>query len=223
MAEISYFKYGKEETDYLCARDSRLADVIEKVGAIQREVRPDLFDALIHSIVGQQISTKAHATISQRIESRFGVLNPQNVSKLSNEELQSVGLTFRKVSYMKEAARRILAGELDLESLRDMPDNEVCRALSSLPGVGVWTAEMLMTFSMQRPNIISYGDLAIVRGLRMIYRHRCITPQLFEKYRRRYSPYCTVASLYLWAVAGGAIPELRDLAPKSKPKIKKLS
>lgn len=67
---------------------------------------------------------------------------------------------------------------------------------------------------MERPNILSYGDLAIHRGLRMLYHHREIDRKLFEKYRRRYSPYCTVASLYLWAIAGGAIPEMRDYSPK---------
>lgn len=97
-----------------------------------------------------------------------------------------------------------MSGELDVEALRALPDEAVCAELSRLPGVGVWTAEMLMTFSLQRPNVMSYGDLAIQRGLRMLYRHRAIDRDRFEKYRRRYAPYATVASLYLWAVAGGA-------------------
>ena len=105
---------------------------------------------------------------------------------------------------------------MDLEALHTMSDEEVCRELSSLKGVGVWTAEMLMTFSMQRPDVFSFGDLAIHRGLRMLYHHRKIDKKLFEKYRRRYSPYGTVASLYLWAIAGGAIEGMRDYAPKKK-------
>ena len=78
----------------------------------------------------------------------------------------------------------------------------------------MWTAEMLLIFSLQRPDVVSFGDLAIQRGMRMLYRHRKITRQLFEKYRRRYSPYGTTASLYLWALAGGALPDLTDPAPK---------
>jgi len=73
---------------------------------------------------------------------------------------------------------------------------------------------MLLIFSLQRPDVVSFGDLAIQRGMRMLYRHRKITRQLFEKYRRRYSPYGTTASLYLWALAGGALPDLTDPAPK---------
>jgi DNA-3-methyladenine glycosylase II len=80
--------------------------------------------------------------------------------------------------------------------------------------VGVWTAEMLMIFSMQRRNILSYGDLAIQRGLRMIYHHRQIDREKFNKYWKRYTPYASVASLYIWAVAGGAIPEMKDYAPQ---------
>lgn len=99
-----------------------------------------------------------------------------------------------------------------------MTDEEVIEALSSLKGIGVWTAEMIMTFCMQRPDIVSYGDLAILRGMRMLYRHRQIDKVKFRRYRKRYSPYGTIASLYLWAIAGGAIPNLTDPAPKKKRK-----
>ena len=97
-----------------------------------------------------------------------------------------------------------------------MPDEGVIRQLTSLNGVGVWTAEMIMIFCMQRPDIVSYGDLAIHRGMRMLYHHRNINKKLFAKYARRYSPYGTVASLYLWAIAGGAIPDMKDYAPRKK-------
>ncbi len=97
-----------------------------------------------------------------------------------------------------------------------MDDAEAIRALSSLTGIGVWTAEMILLFCLQRPDIFSYDDLAIQRGLRMVYHHRAIDRPLFEKYRRRFHPYGSVASLYLWAVSGGAIPELKDYKPKSK-------
>ena len=95
-----------------------------------------------------------------------------------------------------------------------MTDAEVAARLSPIKGIGVWTAEMLMTFCLQRPDIVSYGDLAIRRGMRMLYHHRKIDRKLFDRYARRYSPYGTVASLYLWAIAGGAIPEMLDRAAR---------
>lgn len=218
MTEQQFFEYGVTETDYLKSRCARMAWAIDEIGHIRRPVQTDMFAALINSIVGQQIATKAQQTIWKRMADALGAVTPESIAACSDEQLQSFGLSWRKVDYIKEATRRVLSGELDLEELAVLPDDEVRARLSALPGIGVWTAEMLMIFAQQRPDIISYGDLAILRGLRMLHRHRCITPELFRKYCRRYSPYGTVASLYLWAIAGGAIPELTDPAPKQKPK-----
>lgn len=215
MAE--WFQYGAREIEHLKRKDKRLAAVIDRVGMVERAVIPDLFTALVHSIVGQQISTKAHRTIWERIENGLGEISPSVIDGLPPEELPRFGISFRKAAYIKSAARKIVAGEFDIDSLRSMPDVEVCARLCTLDGIGVWTAEMLMIFSMQRPDILSYGDLAIIRGLRMVYRHRDIDRAKFDKYRKRYAPYSTVASLYLWAAAGGAVEGLEDRAPK-KPK-----
>ena len=205
-----YFDYGTTETDYLSGKDKRLASVIERVGPIRREVRPDLFDALMHAIVGQQIATKAQQTVWNRLVQALGEVTPASVDRMEADALQRLGLSFRKVGYMKGAARKNLLGELDIEALRHMDDTRVSAALCQLEGVGVWTAEMLMLFSLQRPDVFSFGDLAIHRGLRMVYRHKVVNRERFEMYRRRFSPYGSVASLYLWAVAGGALPELSD-------------
>ncbi len=205
-----YFAYGTTETDYLSGKDKRLASVIERVGPIRREVRPDLFDALMHAIVGQQIATKAQQTVWNRLVQALGEVTPASVDRMEADALQRLGLSFRKVGYMKGAARKNLLGELDIEALRHMDDTRVSAALCQLEGVGVWTAEMLMLFSLQRPDVFSFGDLAIHRGLRMVYRHKVVNRERFEMYRRRFSPYGSVASLYLWAVAGGALPELSD-------------
>lgn len=214
--EPRYFEYGEAEVAYLAARDPRLGEAMAVIGRIEREVHPDLFAALVNCIVGQQIATKAQTTIWNRMLERFGEVTPEAMAACSDDELQQVGISFRKVGYIKGAAARVLSGEVDLEGLAELSDDEVCRTLSALPGIGVWTAEMLMTFSMQRPNILSWGDLAIHRDLRMVHHHRRITPELFAKYRRRYTPYGSVASLYLWEVAGGAIPGMKDWAPKSE-------
>ena len=208
MGDQRYFEYDEQAIAYLKARDERLAEAIDAIGPVRREVTPDLFAALVNCIVGQQISTKAQVTIWKRLTGAFGDITPEAMAACPDDELQQFGLSFRKVGYIKGAAERVVAGELDLKGLADLPDEEVCRRLSALPGIGVWTAEMLMTFSMQRPDIMSYGDLAILRGLRMLHHHRRITPELFAKYRRRYSPYGSVASLYLWEIAGGAVPAL---------------
>ena len=211
-----YFVYSQTEIHYLKSKDKKLGDAIDRVGMINREVIPDLFSALINTIIGQQISTKAHQTIWKRTQELLGTVTPKSILKHSDNELQSVGLTFRKVEYIKNIASKVDANELDLVKLQTLTDDDVCMKLSSLKGIGIWTAEMIMLFSMQRKNILSFGDLAIVRGMRMLYGHREITPEKFNRYKNRYSPYGSIASLYLWAIAGGAIPELKDNAPKKE-------
>ena len=211
-----FFQYGEAETEYLKAKDARLAAVIEQLGHIERTVDDGLFCSVVHSIVGQQISMKAQHTIWQRMLDAYGRIDPEAIDAASAEELQAYGMTFRKAAYIKDFAAKVRSGAFDLAQVERMPDDEAIAALQSLKGVGVWTAEMILLFCLQRPNILSYDDLGIQRGMRMVYRHRSIDRKLFEKYRRRLSPYCSVASLYFWAVAGGAIPGLTDPAPKRK-------
>ena len=209
-----YFEYGGKETEYLKSKDARLAEVIDKIGHINRAVDSDLFSSVVHHIIGQQISTKAQQTIWKRMNGAFGNVTPETIGNTSIDELQSLGMTFRKAEYIKDFSQKILNGEFDLDAVEHMTDEEAIKALAALKGIGVWTAEMILLFCLQRPNILSYDDLAIQRGMRMVYHHRKIDRKLFEKYRKRLSPYCSVASLYFWAVAGGAVAEMKDYAPK---------
>lgn len=210
------FRYGDIETEYLKSKDPRLAEVIEKVGHIDRPVDTDLFSSVVHHIIGQQISTKAQQTIWSRMQEALGEVTPQTILSAGVLLLQSFGMTFKKAEYIMDFSQKVVENEFDLDAVSQMPDEDAIKVLSSLKGIGVWTAEMILLFCLQRPNIFSYGDLAILRGIRMVYHHRKIDQKLFEKYRRRFSPYCSVASLYFWAVAGGAIPGMKDYAPKKK-------
>ena len=193
-----------------------MGEVIERVGYIEREIDPDLFSAVLHHIVGQQISTKAQATIWKRMRDGLEEINAQQILKAGISKLQSFGITFRKAEYITDFAEKVQSGEFDLQSIYEKSDAEAMKALTSLKGIGVWTAEMILLFCMQRPDILSFDDLAIQRGLRMVYHHRKIDRKLFEKYRRRYHPYGSIASLYFWAVAGGALLDMKDYAPKNK-------
>ena len=211
-----YFAYGETECSYLRQKDKRLCAVIDRIGHIERAVDTDLFSSVVHHIIGQQISTKAQATIWGRCQDTLGEVNAEAILTAGVPKLQSLGMTFRKAEYITDFAEKVHTGVFSLDAVAHMDDEDAIRALSSLKGIGVWTAEMILLFCLQRPDIFSYDDLAIQRGLRMVYHHREIDRRLFEKYRRRFHPYCSVASLYLWAVAGGAIPEMKDYKPKSK-------
>ncbi len=212
-----YFEYGEKEIEYLKRKDKKLSEAIDIIGHIYRETDSDLFTSIVKQIVGQQISAPAFKTVWNRVCCTVGEITAENLCTLSNEKLQGCGLSFRKVSYIKDFAQKVYDGSFDVEKLYEMSDEDVIKELSALKGIGVWTAEMLMLFCMQRPDIVSFGDLAIIRGMRMLYRHREIDRKKFERYRRRYSPYGSVASLYLWAISAGTIQSLTDPAPKKKP------
>lgn len=193
------FKYGERELQFLKSRDKKLAELIEKIGFPEYEIMPDLFAALTANIMGQQISMKAAETVWRRTKEKFGEVTPQKILSVSAEELQSVGISMRKVSYIREAAEMVLSGKLDIDSLKSLNDDEVCEKLIKLRGIGRWTAEMLMIFSMERQNILSYDDLGIRRGIMKLYGLEKLDKTEFEKYRALFSPYCTIASFYLWA------------------------
>jgi DNA-3-methyladenine glycosylase II len=211
---ILFFKYGDIEIVYLKSKDSILGAAIDAIGDIKRTVDRDLFSAVIHHIIGQQISSTAQKTIWERIHDKIGKITVDSINGLSIDEIQKFGTTFRKAEYIKSFADKIKRGEFILDDIPNKSDEEIVNQLSTLKGIGIWTAEMIMIFCLQRPNILSYHDLAIHRGLRMLYHHRKIDRKLFEKYRRRFSPYCSVASLYIWAVAGGAVKDMKDYALK---------
>ena len=214
-----YFEYGDEAVAHLKAHDAKLAAAIDAVGHVYREMEEgDLFNGVVHHIVGQQISSAALTTVWGRMKENLGNVTPATVNAASVDELQSCGITFKKAEYIKGFAEKVGSGAFDIDAVAHMDDAEAIVALSSLDGVGTWTAEMLLLFNLGRPDILSFGDLGIHRGMRMVYHHRKVTRPMFEKYRRRYSPYGSVASLYLWAISHMDVPGYdRDYAPK-KPR-----
>lgn len=211
-----FFQYGTIEIDYLKSRDTILGNAIDRIGFIERTVDDDLFSATVHHIVGQQISAAAQRTVWERMNKQLGMITEDTIGNLSTDEIQNFGMTFKKAEYIKDFSTKVKHGELNIADIKNKSDAEVIGELSRLKGIGQWTAEMIMIFCLQRPDILSYDDLAIQRGLRMLYHHRDISKKLFEKYRRRYSPCCTVASLYLWAIAAGKIEGMKDYAPVKK-------
>lgn len=195
------FEYGEKEIEYLKRKDKKLGAAIDKIGLIKREITPDPFTALISSVVSQQISNKAAATVWSRLCTLLGNITPERIAQANLPEIQACGMSERKAVYIKGIADAATQGIVDFKNLHTLTDEEIIRKLSSLRGVGIWTAEMLLIFSLSRPDVVSYKDLAICRGMMNLYGLKELPKEKFERYRKRYSPYGTVASLYLWAVS----------------------
>ncbi len=200
------FEYGHSELAHLQRCDAKLGRAIERIGRIEREVIPDLFTALIHSVVGQQIATKAAATVWNRLLERFGAITPAVLAAVPLNAIQQCGLSLRKAGYIQGIAIAVLNGTINLAELPELSDAAIIKRLSALPGIGVWTAEMLLIFALERPDVVSWGDLALRRGMMALYGLPQLDKAQFARYRRRYSPYGSVASLYLWRLAAEVNP-----------------
>ncbi len=198
---MEYFQYGQKEIEYLKKKDKKLSAAIDKIGLIKRKITPDPFEALVSSIISQQISNKAAETVWNRFCELVVEISPENIIKANEEAIQKCGMSKKKVGYIKGIAESAVSGEIDFNNLDILSDEEIIKKLSSLHGVGVWTAEMLLIFSLNRPNVVSYKDLAICRGVMNLYGLKTLSKEQFQKYKKRYSPYGSVASLYLWALS----------------------
>lgn len=201
---MAFFPYDQHHTDYLAKADPTLGALIVRLGAIERPIVPDLFQGLIESIIAQQISRKAADTVTARLTSLAGEIAPASLATLPVDVLQGCGLSYRKVGYIQGIARAALSGGVDFHALKEKGDEQAIEVLDRLPGVGVWTAQMLLIFSLCRLNVISYDDLGIRRGMMRLYGLETLSRQDFQRYADTYAPYASVASLYLWALAAEA-------------------
>jgi 3-methyladenine DNA glycosylase/8-oxoguanine DNA glycosylase len=199
---MEILRYGQTEIDHLKRRDKKLAAAIEVIGVIKREIRPDPFAALVMSVVAQQISNKAANAIRGRLHTLLEEITPDRIAGVDSSQMQRCGLSARKIEYIKGIADAAMRGEIDFSRLHQMADKDIIDQLSSFRGIGVWTVEMLLLFSLCRPDIVSWGDQAIRRGMMNLYGLKKLTKKQFERYCKRYSPYGSVASLYLWALSG---------------------
>ena len=199
--QVEFFKYTQTELDALKQKDKKLAAVIERYGIIKREINTDVFSALVGSIISQQISGKAAETVENKLVRLCGEITPELIHGMDISDIRQCGMSMRKANYIKEAAKAVRAGTIDPAALDSLPDEEIINLLTGLPGIGVWTAEMLLIFSLNRKNVLSYGDLAIRRGMCKLYGLESLTKERHGKYKKRYSPFGSIASLYLWRLS----------------------
>ena len=191
---------------HLRTADPVLAAILDALGpddpANARGGRPDdHYGALVRAIVGQQLSTKAARTIYGRLADRFGGRAPTPAEILADdpEELRSVGLSRAKASYLRSLAEHIVAGELKLELMDELPDDEVIAELVAVKGLGRWTADMFLMFHLQRPDVLPVGDLGIRRAVERAYGlPRLPDPAELTEIAEPWRPHRTLACRYLW-------------------------
>jgi DNA-3-methyladenine glycosylase II len=197
----------KKAVDTLRAADPVMARLIddhhELVKAdIKRERPGDAYGALLRSIVGQQLSTKAAATIYGRMLELFGghAPTPKQLLKADPDKIRAAGLSRPKIAYLRDLAVHVEEGTLELERLPDLSDEEVSAQLTAIKGLGQWTADMFLMFHLGRPDVLPVGDQGIRRAAMVEYRLRKLPDaKRLEKLAKPWRPYRTLACLYLWS------------------------
>lgn len=210
------FKYDESALIFLKKADPKLGKVIDRLGKLERAVECDPKAEVLRQIIGQQISSKALLTVWDRLSLKMRELHINDVCDLDERILAACGIPSRKINWILNFLEAINNGSFSLKELEAMDDDEAVRRLSSFDGIGKWTAQMILIFAMQRQDILSTDDFGIRRGLCMLYHKKKLDQKFLARIRKRYSPYASVASFYLWAVSSGAVAELCDPAATNK-------
>ena len=199
VKKILRFQKNDEVLQALSKADEKINYLIRLIGDYTLELERDFFKALVQSIVGQQLSIKAAETIFARLENLCGQVTPDRILSLSENELKSAGLSKKKIEYIKDLSEKVMSGAVDLEKLDSMDDEEVIRTLVQVKGIGRWTAEMFLIFSLGRPDIFSLQDFGLQLAVKGLYGlSDWPDKKTLDSISQRWKPYRTAASLYLW-------------------------
>jgi len=190
----------RKAINHLKKSDPVMAAIIERVGPCRMNYDEPTFHSLAEAIVYQQLNGKAAVTIFKRFTDLAGEpVTPQGITKLTDEQMRSVGLSKQKSGYLRDMAQRTLNGRLDFTRLSELSDEEVIKHLTQVKGVGVWTAHMFLMFTLKRPNVLPTGDFGVQTAIKKHYNKRKLPkPAQMEKIARPWEPYRSVACWYLW-------------------------
>jgi DNA-3-methyladenine glycosylase II len=199
---------------HLKKRDPKLRKIIERHGALEFKTSGEIFESLVESIIGQQVSGYAANAIIARVRALYktGQLDPEAIYRTRPKTLQKAGISPQKLRYLKDLSRRIVKGELDVNSLRALSDELLMERLDPVLGIGPWTVHMLLIFTLGRANVLPVDDYGIRKSIQEIYgMHELPNAVEIRELAKNWDPYCSVASLYLWKAkdAGQPISEKR--------------
>jgi DNA-3-methyladenine glycosylase II len=198
--------------NHLRDRDPRLGEWIDRLGVLKLPARRSLdpYLALLQSIAYQQLAGSAARAIWGRVIGLFedGLPHPERLIALSDTHLRSAGLSRNKTRYMKEIAHKTLAGHVpNAAQIAKMSEQDIHDRLTQIRGVGPWTVDMLLIFTLRRPDILPSSDYGVRKGYQVLYRKRALpTPKQLLKTAELWRPYRTTAALYLWRIADSSKP-----------------
>jgi DNA-3-methyladenine glycosylase II len=196
----------REAITHLKSVDPRLAEVIDRVGPFCMNYREPCFETMVRSIVYQQVSGKAAATVFARLETALGAagVQPEALLLLDADALRACGLSGQKSRYLRDLAEHSVRGSVQFHTLHELPDDAVIEHLTAVKGVGVWTAQMFLMFALKRPDILPTADLGIRNAMQKVYKLRQPPkPERMVRIAKPWRPYTSIACWYLWRSLDG--------------------
>ena len=194
-----YPSYWPKAIKILSRKDKVLKKLILKYNDKFLTTRKDIFYSLCKSIIGQQISVLAANSVFRKFKNKTKKINPTNVSKLTLNQLKSCGLSRQKALGIKELSLKFVKKEFNPKLILKMNDEEAIEYLSTLRQIGRWSAEMILLFTYNRSNIWPLQDIGLLRAISNNYKKRYLPPKSFlDKLYKKFSPFCSVATWYLW-------------------------
>lgn len=201
MAAIITLDRSSPGVKYLCDKDKRLAKAISMVGPINYCPYDDEYAFLIHEIIEQMLSIKAGQKIYARLEQLCnGRITPQTVSELSDEAIRSTGTSNAKVLYIRNITNAVISGKLCFDDLKKLPDEVILKKMTSLRGIGTWTAKMYLIFVLDRQDVLPFEDGAFLQSYRWLYRTTDCTAASVKKKCAKWKPYSSIAARYLYDI-----------------------
>ena len=194
----------RQALNHLRHSDPILAAIIDRVGPCRITYKDPTFESLVRSIVYQQLSGKAASTIYGRVVEAVGPITPERLTHRTPEDLRPLGLSGQKAKYILDLAEKTRSGVVRFQDLPALDDQAVIAHLTQVKGVGVWTAQMFLMFALRRLDVLPTGDLGIRNAVHRAYKLKeAPKPEKLEQVARKWRPYATVASWYLWRSLDG--------------------
>ena len=210
--KVKKYNLNNKKVQFLISSDEKLGKLIKYIRSCSIPIEDDDFKCIVKYIIGQQISDKTRESIWKKLCEKYQDISPETLNIISDDELRSFGICKQKITYIKNFSCAILNSQFDLSAVKNLTNQEIRNELTKIKGIGNWTVEMYLIFSLGRENVLSKGDYTIKRVLKWMYNlEKLPSNQDVEKYFSDWMPYSTIVSVYFWeAISKGALSNSFD-------------
>ena len=199
MPETINLTMDSPSIKYLCAKDKRLSKVIHTVGEITYLPHDNAYEQIVNSIIGQMLANKVATVLRRRLcDLCYGSVTPQSINLLTDAEIKSIGISASKVKYIRNLTESVLNGQVSFEQLDKKSDTEIIKMLTSVQGIGNWSAKMFLIFVLNRQDVLPYEDMAFLQSYSWLYKTDVLKPAAVKKKCQKWAPYSSIAARYLY-------------------------